>query len=84
MRRIALAVLATTVMGLAACAPKLPKGVDESALTQAVGKSIGSPSTCVVIADANGGAGLGAAAAISPARATRRTAWAARRTPRLC
>ena len=54
MRRIALAVLALTGVGLAACAPKLPKGVDESALTQAVGRSIGSPSTCVVIADVSG------------------------------
>jgi hypothetical protein len=57
MRRSALAVLAVTVpvlIGLAACAPKLPDGVDESALAQAVGKSIGSPSTCVVIADAKG------------------------------
>lgn len=39
---------------LSACAPKLPSDVDESALTQAVGRSIGSPSTCVVIADAKG------------------------------
>lgn len=49
---VALAVLA--VAGLSACAPKLPEGVDEAALTQAVGRSIGSPSTCVVIADASG------------------------------
>ena len=52
MRTIALAVLA--VAGLTACSPKLPEGVDESALAQAVGRSIGSPSTCVVIADAKG------------------------------
>ena len=57
MGRVALAVLAVTApafLGLAACAPKLPQGVDEGVLTQAVGKSIGSPSTCVVIADAKG------------------------------
>lgn len=52
MRRIALAVLA--VAGLSACSAKLPEGVDEAILTQAVGKSIGSPSTCVVVADADG------------------------------
>lgn len=52
MRRIALAVLAAA--GLSACSPKLPSGVDEAVLTQSVGKSIGSPSTCVVIADASG------------------------------
>ncbi|PIB91393.1 hypothetical protein [Caulobacter sp. FWC2] len=52
MRRIALVVLAAA--GLSACSPKLPTGVDEAVLTQSVGKSIGSPSTCVVIADAGG------------------------------
>lgn len=52
MRRIALGVLAAA--SLSACSPKLPDGVDSSILTQAVGKSIGSPSTCVVIADAGG------------------------------
>jgi hypothetical protein len=54
MRSAAFVVLAAAVMGLAACAPKLPQGIDEDALTQAVGKSIGSPSTCVVVADAGG------------------------------
>ncbi len=54
MRRVALAVLAVAFMGLSACSPKLPDGIDEATLTQAVGKSIGSPSTCVVIADAKG------------------------------
>jgi len=52
MKRLALVALAAA--GLSACSPKLPQGVDETALTQAVGKSIGSPSTCVVIADAAG------------------------------
>jgi len=52
MRRLALVVLAAA--GLSACSPKLPAGVDEAVLTQSVGKSIGSPSTCVVVADASG------------------------------
>lgn len=52
MRRFGPVILATAA--LAACSPKLPEGVDESVLTQSVGKQIGSPSTCVVIADAKG------------------------------
>jgi hypothetical protein len=52
MRRLALIVLAAA--GLSACSPKLPQGVDEAVLTQSVGRQIGSPSTCVVIADAGG------------------------------
>jgi hypothetical protein len=52
MRRLLLIGLA--VAGLSACSPKLPEGVDESVLAQAVGRSIGSPSTCVVVADAKG------------------------------
>lgn len=52
MRRLALVVLAAA--GLTACSPKLPEGIDEAVLTQSVGKQIGSPSTCVVIADAAG------------------------------
>lgn len=52
MRRLALVAIAAT--GLSACSAKLPAGVDESALTQAVGRSIGSPSTCVIVADSQG------------------------------
>lgn len=51
-RRLALAAIAAT--GLTACSPKLPADVDEAALTQAIGRSIGSPSTCVIVADAEG------------------------------
>jgi len=52
MRRGALVALAAA--GLTACSPQLPEGIDASVLTQAVGRAIGSPSTCVVIADAKG------------------------------
>lgn len=52
MRRGALVALAAA--GLSACSPKLPEGIDESVLIQAVGRAIGSPSTCVVIADPKG------------------------------
>ena len=52
MRRLAGLILIAGL--LAGCSPKLPDGVDESALTAAVGRAIGSPSTCVLIADAGG------------------------------
>lgn len=52
MRRLAL--IAAAAVGLSACSAKLPAGVDEAALTQAVGRSVGSPSTCVIVADAEG------------------------------
>lgn len=52
MRRLAgLALIAGLLAG---CAPKLPDGVDESALNAAIGRAIGSPSTCVLIADQAG------------------------------
>ena len=49
-----LALLAFAAAGLSACSPKLPSAIDETLLTEAIGKSIGSPSTCVIIADAKG------------------------------
>ena len=52
MRRLALVACAAT--GLSACSPKLPAGIDESVLAQQIGRQIGSPSTCVVIGDAQG------------------------------
>jgi hypothetical protein len=52
MRRLAGLILIAGL--LAGCSPKLPDGVDESALTAGVGRAIGSPSTCVLIADAGG------------------------------
>jgi hypothetical protein len=51
---VALAALAASGAVLSGCAPKLPDGVDDEALAQAVGRAIGSPSTCVVIGDASG------------------------------
>ncbi|AYV48505.1 hypothetical protein CFHF_20260 [Caulobacter flavus] len=50
----ALALALVGALALAGCGPKLPKGVDEDALTQAVGRAIGSPSTCVLIAEPGG------------------------------
>lgn len=51
-RRLALVVIAAA--GLSACSPKLPADINEDVLAQAIGKSIGSPSTCVILADAQG------------------------------
>ena len=39
---------------LAACSPKLPKGVDEQQLSNAVGRAIGGPNTCVLLANKAG------------------------------
>ncbi|NQE62833.1 hypothetical protein [Caulobacter sp. RHG1] len=52
MRRLLL--LGLVAAGLSACSPKLPESVDESVLVDAIGRSIGSPSTCVVIGDEKG------------------------------
>lgn len=49
-----LAVLALALAALTACAPKLPDGVDEARLSEAVGRAIGGPNTCVLIADKAG------------------------------
>jgi hypothetical protein len=49
-----LALVALAAAGLSACSPKLPAAINETVLTEAIGKSIGSPSTCVLIADAKG------------------------------
>jgi hypothetical protein len=49
-----LAVLALAAVTLGACAPKLPDGVDEARLSEAVGRAIGGPNTCVLIADKAG------------------------------
>jgi hypothetical protein len=57
MRRTLSRDLALAAVGLgllAGCAPKLPAGIDEDRLSAAVGRAIGSPSTCVIVADATG------------------------------
>lgn len=41
-------------LALAACAPKLPTGVDEARLADAVGRAVGGPNTCVLLADKAG------------------------------
>ena len=51
---VALAGLTLASLSLGACAPKLPKGVDDAKLTEAVGRAIGGPNTCVEIADDKG------------------------------
>ena len=47
-------VLIAGALALAACAPKLPKGVDEAQLADSVGRAIGGPNTCVLLADKAG------------------------------
>jgi hypothetical protein len=46
---LALAVLTLAVLALAACGPRLPKGVDPDKLNDAVSQAIGDPNTCVLI-----------------------------------
>jgi hypothetical protein len=40
---------------LSACAPKLPEGIDAAVLDEAVARAVGSPSTCVVVENRDGG-----------------------------
>jgi hypothetical protein len=40
---------ALLVLGLAACAPKLPGDVDPEALKRAVSRAVGDPNTCVLL-----------------------------------
>jgi len=51
----ALAAAGLCVLALAACAPSAPKGVDRSALDEAISSAIGDPSTCVMIAERGSG-----------------------------
>lgn len=48
-----LALLAAGAL-LAACEPGPPRGVSETALSEAIGAAIGDPATCVVLADTDG------------------------------
>lgn len=55
MRRAAAFAALAGALALSGCGDaKLPKGVSEDNLTQAVGRAVGSASTCVLIADAAG------------------------------
>ena len=38
------------VLALAACSPRLPRGVDPDRLTAAISEAVGDPNTCVLIA----------------------------------
>ena len=51
--RTSLTVLAVGLasLGLAACEPTGPKGIDSDLLTQQVSKAIGDPNTCVLIVE---------------------------------
>ena len=53
MRRLA-ATLAIATVGLAACGPQAPKGVDKERLDDAVSGAIGDPASCLLIAEAGG------------------------------
>lgn len=50
--RIVISVLA--LCALTACSPKLPDGIDQQALDDAVANAVGSPSTCVVVENSGG------------------------------
>jgi len=57
MRRPAVLLIAAGLVlaaPLASCSPRLPKGVDEQQLSEAVGRAIGGPNTCVLVADKAG------------------------------
>lgn len=53
--RGALAAAATLALLTCACAPKGPEGVDTALLDEQVGRAIGDPSTCVLLAERDGG-----------------------------
>ena len=48
-------ILAAGALALAACSPKAPEGVDKATLDDALSRVVGSPNTCVMIAEADGG-----------------------------
>jgi hypothetical protein len=51
---VRLIVAGLVLAALAACSPKLPKGVDEQQLSESVGRAIGGPNTCVLLANKTG------------------------------
>jgi hypothetical protein len=54
MRTLTAALLILAAAGLAACEPRPPADVDQAALDEAVARAIGSPSTCVLVAENSG------------------------------
>lgn len=46
---------AAVLIALSACAPKGPEGVDTAVLDEAIGRAIGDPSTCVLLASKGAG-----------------------------
>ena len=48
---LGLAVLALSCLGLSACSPGAPKGVDKAKLDDAISQAIGDPATCGMIAE---------------------------------
>jgi hypothetical protein len=50
------AALACAALALAACGPKLPKGVNADRLNETVSDAIGDPNTCVLIGKSGSGA----------------------------
>ncbi|MBV9981794.1 hypothetical protein [Bradyrhizobium sp.] len=55
MRRAAGPLALAVAIGLAACSPGLPKGVDKDRLDEAVSDAIGDPNTCLLIGKAGSG-----------------------------
>ncbi len=53
--RLSQLVLAVSALGLSACDPGAPRGVDKATLDEAVSRAIGDPNTCVLIAEQAGG-----------------------------
>lgn len=51
---LGLGALIAASLVLTACAPKLPAGVDDVRLSEAVGRAIGGPNTCVLLANKAG------------------------------
>ena len=48
-------IVAAGALALAACSPKAPEGVDKAVLDEALSRVVGSPNTCVMIAEAASG-----------------------------
>lgn len=53
--RLSLAIVAVCALGLAACQPSGPRGVDSDLLNAEIGRAIGDPNTCVVLVEKGSG-----------------------------